>query len=139
VRSTRCAIEAGTGSAQSSESIFHIVERRWAAPSICRPSALRAPYGKRNSGERRLSTALSSSSVPMISALSASPPSRDSWACVRLWLASAWPSASSCRLTSARRPSRGVPSGATLPRLLPTWKNTAGAPNWRRMAAISGV
>jgi hypothetical protein len=45
----------------------------------------------------------------------------------------------SCRLTSACRPSRGVPSGATLPRLLPIWKNTAGAPNWCRMAAISDV
>ena len=41
--STCSAIEAGTGSAQSRESTFHMTERKWALSRSFSPSSLRAP------------------------------------------------------------------------------------------------
>ena len=41
--STRLVIELGTGSAQSSESIFHITDFSCASASAAMPSLLRAP------------------------------------------------------------------------------------------------
>ncbi len=87
--STRCTIDSGTGSAQSIESMFHMIDFSPASLSSCRPSALRAPYGKRNSGARLLSTSFSSVSVSSTCWRSASPVVRDSWAWVRLWLPTA--------------------------------------------------
>ncbi|MNN92600.1 hypothetical protein D3C81_2109070 [compost metagenome] len=82
-------MDSGTGSAQSIESMFHMIDFSPASLSSCSPSALRAPYGKRNNGARLPSTSLSRVSVDSTCSRRASPVVRDSWAWVRLWLPTA--------------------------------------------------
>ena len=87
--STRLVIELGTGSAQSSESIFHITDFKCASASAAMPSLLRAPYGKRNSAARWGLMAFNKVSVPRISPFSLSPVCFDNCAWLKLWLPTA--------------------------------------------------